>query len=140
MLTETISGKCPCCGYNKLLQRYGSMGYYQLDGCPKCGFGYGTNHHDEPAFGIEAWLDYGIHILSMMHLSENNNSQGENNNSQEEYDKWYNELNALPLEEKRKLVFELVDKLERSDDVETTVFKYEQEDIDKHKALNIEIL
>lgn len=76
----------------------------------------------------------------MMHLSENNNSQGENNNSQEEYDKWYNELNALPLEEKRKLVFELVDKLERSDDVETTVFKYEQEDIDKHKALNIEIL
>ena len=129
MLTETISGKCPCCGYDKLLQRYGSSGYYQLDGCPKCGFGYGTNYHNEPSFGVEAWLDYGVHILSMQHLSENNNSQ-------EEYDKWYNEINALPELEKRKLVFELIDKLERCDDVGTTIFKYEEEDIQKYMAAN----
>lgn len=129
MLTETISGKCPCCGYNKMIQRYGSMGYYQLDGCPKCGFGYGTNHHDGDVFGIDAWLDYGIHILSMQHLSENNNSQ-------EEYDKWFNELNALPIEEKRRLIFELINEFERCDDVETTVFIYTQEDVDKHMATN----
>ena len=42
MLTETLSGKCPCCGYDKLLQRYGSLGYHQLDGCANCGFGNGT--------------------------------------------------------------------------------------------------
>lgn len=35
MLTETLSGQCPCCGYDKMIQRYGSDGYYHLDGCLK---------------------------------------------------------------------------------------------------------
>lgn len=65
----------------------------------------------------------------MQHLSENNNGQ-------EEYDKWFNELNAFSVEEKRKLIFELIDNFDRCDDVETTVFKYSQEDVDKYMATN----
>lgn len=128
MLTETISGKCPCCGYDKLLQRYGSMGYYQLDGCPKCGFGYGTNHHDDDTFGVEAWLAYGVHILAVVHAGEEL--------TQEEYDKWLNEIDNLPVDEKRRMIFDWMEKQERCDDVETTVFKYGQEDVDKYMATN----
>lgn len=64
MLTETLSGKCPCCGYDKLFQRYGSSGYLQLDGCSNCGFGYSTNSFDNDNYGVNAWLGYGKHIIS----------------------------------------------------------------------------
>ena len=40
MLTEGLGGYCPNCHYTKMLQRYGSSGYYQLDYCARCGFGY----------------------------------------------------------------------------------------------------
>jgi hypothetical protein len=46
MLTETWGGKCPVCGFDRILMRYGSTGYYQLDACPRCGFAYGTNMQD----------------------------------------------------------------------------------------------
>lgn len=126
MLTEILSGKCPCCGYDKLLQRYGSMGYYQLDGCPKCGFGYGSNHHDEDSFGTSAWLDYGVHVLAMVKKGEN----------KEEYNKLKEELNTLSDVEKRKLIFEWAEGEERSDDVATTVFVYSEEDVKSHMSTN----
>lgn len=126
MLSETLSGKCPCCSYDKLLQRYGSSGYFHMDGCPNCGFGYGQGQGEE-VFGEEAFLDYGVHILTSNHVR---------NDSQEEYDKWKNELSALSNLEKRKMIFEWAEKQERCNDVENTVFKYSEEDVKKHLSTN----
>lgn len=131
MLTETLSGKCPCCGYDKLLQRYGSIGYYQLDGCPNCGFGYGSNHHDNDTFGLEAWLSYGIHVMSCI-----NSSDEQGNEKGKGYDDWLKELNALPELEVRKMVFEWAEKAQRSDDVQATIFEYKPEDVQKYLETN----
>lgn len=121
MLTETLSGKCPCCNYDKLLQRYGSHGYFQLDGCPNCGFGYGTNHYDDDTFGVSAWLSYGIYILSMV-----------KNIDDEEYPKWLEDMKSKPDDEVRKMVFDWAESETRSDDIEKTVFAYTEEDVKKH--------
>lgn len=42
MLTESIGGQCPNCGYKKCYIRYGSVGYFHVQACPRCGFGYGA--------------------------------------------------------------------------------------------------
>jgi hypothetical protein len=131
MLTETLSGKCPYCGYDKLLQRYGSDGYYQMDGCPNCGFGYGSNHYDEQTFGVGAWLDYGIHILACVALPTEPLAFNE-----EAYNKRKAELERLEENEVRRLVFEWAESEDRVDDVENTVFVYTQSDIDKWAATN----
>lgn len=130
MLTETISGKCPCCGYNKMLQRYGSTGYHQLDGCANCGFGYSTNHHDGEDFGVAAWLPYGKHILSLQYVEPD---------TDEFYERSLEEFDKMSDEEARRMVFDWCEKQERSDDVEETVFVYEGEDIQKHKDLELVI-
>lgn len=115
MLTETISGKCPCCNYNKLLQRYGSSGYYELDGCPKCGFGFGSNQYDLESKGVEAWMEYGLHIVSCIKNID------------------FLELDNLTYYQKREMVFKTIDNLERCDDLETTVFEYSKEEIENYK-------
>lgn len=46
MLIESWGGKCPVCGFDRILMRYGSTGYYHFDACPRCGFAYGTNRQD----------------------------------------------------------------------------------------------
>lgn len=125
MLTETLSGKCPCCNYDKLFQRYGSIGYRQLDGCANCGFGYSTNHHDDDDFGTGAWLPYAKMVFS---------SQFVNQETNEFFEKILRQLNKMPNERARRIVFEWCEKKERSDDVDTTVFKYSDEDIEKHKS------
>jgi len=61
MLTEDYNGTCPKCGFDRMLVRYGSEGYYQYDACSKCGFAYGTNHYDGELKDKEVWdgiLDY----------------------------------------------------------------------------------
>lgn len=121
MLTETLSGKCPCCNYDKLLQRYGSMGYSQLDGCPNCGFGYGTNSYDGDEFGFEAWVGYGIYMLSMV-----------NNIKDDKYEEWLSKMNSKPKEEVRKMIFDWVETESRCDDIENTIFVYGEDDIKKH--------
>jgi hypothetical protein len=131
MLTETLSGKCPCCGYNKLLQRYGSFGYLQLDGCANCGFGYASNHHDDDEFGLSAWLSYAKHILSLQHIEPE---------TDEFYERSMLELNKLPDDDVRRMVFDWCEKQERVDDVDTTVFVYSDEDIQKHKNFGLQIL
>lgn len=128
MLTDTISGKCPCCGYDKLLQRYGSFGYLQLDGCSNCGFGYSSNHHDDPDFGIKAWIDHAKYLIAMSEFE-----------SDELYQKRIDELNLLSDEEVRRLAFDFCENSERYDDVEYTVFKYTEEDVLNHKKLNLEV-
>ena len=124
MLTETISGKCPCCGYDKLLQRYGSVGYLQMDGCPNCGFGYSTNHEEE-TFGVDAWLPYAKHLLSCIEL--------DNFESKLEY------LNSLSDLEVRRLVFDWCQSQERCDDIDETIFEYTEKDVEDHRQLNLPI-
>lgn len=46
MLNDSYGGTCPNCGYDRLLVRYGSFGYFQRDACPNCGFYYGHNDYD----------------------------------------------------------------------------------------------
>ena len=130
MLTETLSGKCPCCGYDKMLQRYGSLGYHHLDGCANCGFGYSSNHYDDDDFGVGAWLPYAKHILSCQYIEPE---------TDEFYERSLEELNKLPDEEVRRMVFEWCEKQERCDDVEETVFKYSDEDIQKHKSFGLPV-
>ena len=130
MLTETLSGKCPCCGYDKLLQRYGSLGYHQLDGCANCGFGYSSNHHDDDDFGVGAWLPYAKHILSCQYIESE---------TEEFYERSMVELNKLSDEDVRRLVFEWCEKQERCNDVDETVFKYSDEDIQRHKSFGLPV-
>lgn len=56
MLTEGIGGTCPNCGYKNMFYRYGSMGYYQLDACPSCGFAY-ANSSESNDMGDEVWKE-----------------------------------------------------------------------------------
>lgn len=150
MLTETLSGKCPCCSYDKMLQRYGSIGYYQMEGCPKCGFGYGTNHHDGDSFGVGAWIDYARYILASLE-SQKYDSMFEDdpeieraqdgclkyNGGDTKENKAYNHafklINELPEDEVRKMIFDWSESQERSDDVDTTIFVYDEQDIDSYR-------
>jgi hypothetical protein len=157
MLTETLSGKCPCCNYDKLLQRYGSQGYYQLDGCPNCGFGYGHSmgQEEESVVGEDAWLNYAAHLLACCE-SEKYESMFQDdecvvrqdlgviyNNGDTKETKAHYHIHTLlmnmPKEELRKQIFDWAEKQERSSDVETTVFKYTEEDIKKYMATNPKI-
>ena len=130
MLTETLSGKCPYCGYTKLLQRYGSLGYHQLDGCSNCGFGYSSNSHDEDDFGVSAWLGYGKHILASQYITME---------TDELYDKERLRLDTLSEDQVRRMVFDWCEKTGRLSDVETTVFVYSKEDLEKHKAFGLTV-
>ena len=161
MLTETLSGKCPCCNYDKMIQRYGSIGYYQLDGCPKCGFGYGSNGHDEDSgVGPTAWLDFGIHIVAIVKASEEvpqpkiiddiikqqgsiSSEHPEYKKHQEEFDKAYYKfhkiLSSLDNDAQRLEIFKWAEKSKRSDDVESTIFEFTEEDISNYKSTNPQI-
>lgn len=152
MLTETLSGKCPCCEYDKLLQRYGSEGYFQLDACPRCGFGHGSNGDYNSAIGPDAWLDYGAHILAM--LNQDDFLQGLEDDPQVvRHENGYTTNGGETREEKayraalvhyrnmddlwvRKLVYEWAQKQLRCDDVQDTIFKYTPEIIAEYKATN----
>lgn len=113
MLIETISGKCPCCNYNKLLQRYGTA---SLDGCPKCGFGYSDHYnHYYNDVGPNLWLGYGLYIISMI--------TGEN----------IKNLQFLTYYQQREKIFKTVEKLERNNDLENTVFDFSLEEIERYK-------
>jgi hypothetical protein len=56
LLNDGYGGICPNCGYDRMLVRYGSFGYFQRDACPNCGFYYGHNNHD-PEVREEGWED-----------------------------------------------------------------------------------
>ncbi len=126
MLTETISGKCPCCGYDKLFQRYGSMGYVLMDGCANCGFGYASNAHDGESYGVDAWLSYAQHVLACMRAGGS-------------YEEEMARLDGLSNEDLRRAAFEWCEEQERWDDVPTTIFKYTDQDVQMHKALGLPV-
>lgn len=157
MLTETLSGKCPCCGYDKLLQRYGSFGYIQLDGCPNCGFGYASNNLDYNCSGENAWLDYGSHILALQRagkevpfpeeLNQVIKEKGSVGTGNEDYDKhqikfdlsykkFREEHNTQSNINLRRMIFHWAESQTRSNDVQDTVFNYKQEDINEYLSTN----
>lgn len=148
MLTETISGKCPICSYNKLRQRYGSSGYYLMDGCPSCGFGYGDSDMSEENTGvcIESWLCISIVDLAYKfseYIKESLDSDPKyiNDNC---YDSIFGfakaELEKLSQDELRYLVYESHESEERSDDVLNTIFLYGQEDLAEYIIKNNPII
>jgi hypothetical protein len=47
MIIEGYNGICPKCGFDRMLVRYGSAGWFQYDACTKCGFAYGVNSEGE---------------------------------------------------------------------------------------------
>lgn len=55
MLTKSYGGKCPVCGFDRILMRWGSTEHYQFDACPKCGFAYATNGRDIEDKWVETW-------------------------------------------------------------------------------------
>jgi hypothetical protein len=57
MLNEGYVGICPNCGYDRMLVRYGSFGYFERDACPNCGFYYGHNSCDPEEVREEGWND-----------------------------------------------------------------------------------
>ena len=155
MLTETLSGKCPCCGYDKLLQRYGSMGYHQLDGCPNCGFSYGSNHHDESEpIGSGVLIRYGAHMMACLeaekyeHLCQDDpqvfrhedgkgyTSHGGITKESKAYDMAFAELSKLDELTMRKKIFDWAESETRCDDVVGTIFTYDKKDVDDYLATN----
>jgi len=55
MITDSWGGKCPICGFNRMLLRYGTDGWYQYDACPKCGFAYGNNGSIASDSPLDVW-------------------------------------------------------------------------------------
>jgi hypothetical protein len=154
MLTETLSGKCPCCNYDKLLQRYGSQGYYQLDGCPNCGFGYGSNHspESEDVVGEGAWLDYAQTILASVEsdkyddMFEDDPSvvregksiiyNGGQCKERKAYEHSLSIISKLSKSEIRERIFKWAEQQDRSNDMNSTVFKYTEDDVKNYLATN----
>ena len=152
MLTETLSGKCPCCNYDKMLQRYGSIGYYQMDGCPKCGFGYGTNHQDDGTFGVEAWIDYAKHILASFESDKyikdfeddvqiertehGYKTNGGKTKEEKAYEKTSQLLESYPQSKIREMIFTWSQNQKRHDDLDTTVFTYTEKDVKDYLSTN----
>lgn len=130
MTTETISGKCPCCGYNKMVQYYDSACSNFLEGCANCGFGYSDNywreHDQEPdLIGTKAWMGLAIHWLA--------SHEADKHGSREKAYEYFMAMDEMLL---RRLIFDFIDGSKRHDDVETTLLKYSPEDIASYRATN----
>lgn len=111
MTVETLSGHCPCCGYDKMMMRYGSQGWIHWEGCPNCGFGYCEDHENDftsEMLGFNAWKHCERHLVA----------------KEEE------QLDDLTL---RRRLFDFAEATERSDDVKGTLFRYTPEDIATYK-------
>jgi hypothetical protein len=141
MLTETISGKCPICSYDKLRQRYGSMGHYQIDGCPSCGMGCGGSDFDTKS-GTESWIEISAIDLTYKYSSyiekEFNSDPGlvKDNCFDCIFGEVKDALMKMPQDELRYLIFESHEAEGRFDDVETTVWTYSQEDLAEYIIIN----
>jgi hypothetical protein len=121
MTTETISGKCPCCGYDKLIQHYGSHGAFNLEACASCGFGYSYYPFAESKEEMEdinekLWCSesFANVLIFMFQFSWDGESQ----------------VTQYP---SRLEVFKEIEKIERFNDIEKTIFKYPSEFIASHQ-------
>jgi hypothetical protein len=141
MLSEDIGGKCPCCNYDKMFQRHGSLGYYLLDGCPNCGFGYGSNHHDSDCFGIDAWIGYGAHVLASVLSSSIEgefmlNDEIPDINGSIQYKVLNDELLKLNKDVLRKRIFDWMETQNPFLKSEETVFQYDHVDVERWLETN----
>jgi hypothetical protein len=118
MTVETISGNCPCCGFDKLIQRYGSAGWLGLDACASCGFGYVDNPgepDEEWNTHLQLWHDESFgHLLFHMYGFGNNGDEP---------------TREYPT---RKEVFIELMGTKRCDDVDGTVYLYKKEFVNGH--------
>lgn len=159
MLTETLSGKCPCCGFDKLIQRYGSQGYYQLDGCVSCGFGYGSNGDDhDPILGFHQFRDFAIYMLAShlasiqvpypevlkKRLKEHGSIKCGDDTDYKVYQKEWDEVYAgihsglVTMDDLllRRRCFDYINQEDRCTDVDTTIFSYTESDIEQYRKTN----
>ena len=131
MLTETISGKCPVCSYDKLRQRYGSSGYYMIDGCPSCGWGCGGDWGGE--IGTEYWIDFSLIDLAYEYSAYiekqlNADSKLVDDNCFDCIFAFVKKaLEKLPQDDIRYLIYESHQSHKRSDDVEGTLWQISHE-------------
>lgn len=54
-LFEYIGGKCRICEYDRLYLRIGSVGYFNVEACARCGFAIGHNQLDHKKENEEVW-------------------------------------------------------------------------------------
>lgn len=120
MTTETISGKCPCCGYEKMIMRYGSTGWYLFEGCPNCGFGYGTDHQDKESEHVDAWIAFAGHYIE----------------SHSKPETIYLISSREREDDLRRKIFQWAEKQERFNDVEATLFQYDNDYIEAYRQTN----
>lgn len=67
--TEGYGAVCPECGFNRMLFRYGSIGWWIWDACTRCG--YGVSQNGEGCYGLKELWDSLISIHSV-YLTEKN--------------------------------------------------------------------
>lgn len=146
-MIETVSGRCPACGYDKLIIRCGTGVINSVEGCASCGFGYSVAAKDKSLpVGPDAWIDYAIHILNMSSAPELDSSLStklstgvdmlndpEFHEFNEKFFEFVNksklELSSLGnIEILRKLKLYL-DSIDRDDSIEGTVFIYSDDEI-----------
>lgn len=136
MLTETISGHCPICNYNKLFQRYGSFGYFQMDACSSCGFAYGESGGHE-RIDINHISDFSICIfylsIDYYYLLKDEFVCPATGDKLSPCSK-LNDLIMLFLSTLDKklvqyLLFEFCEKKDRYDDIKRTIFDYNQTEL-----------
>lgn len=144
MLIEAISGNCPVCDYNKMVQRFGTGNCsYFLDACPNCGFGYGSNS-DVENWHQDAWRTYFRYLLAghkaqkkMNALASDGVVEGDISLFDYYYDQSMNELNDLSDDQLRQQTFELIENTyDRSEDIVTTVWNYTEEDVNNFLETN----
>lgn len=136
MLVETISGRCPICSYNKLFQRYGSFGYFQMDACPSCGFAYGEDR-DNDSITINHISDFSICIfyLSIDYyyiLKDEFSCQsigGNLSHCSKLSDLIEFFLSTLDKKLVQYLLFDFCEKKGRYDDIKSTIFNYNQTEL-----------
>lgn len=156
MTTETISGKCPCCGYDKVIM-YADVesDRYGIDGCVNCGFGVSDIYDGD--VGFDEWKDYAIHLYSMAKGIDEFEKDFEDECGSSDCDftgmpiitfqskakKAYNHsveiLNSMDDDELRKKLFDWVESEERDDLYDEAVFTYNPNVIDRYRKKGVKI-
>ncbi len=142
MTEDLITGKCPCCNYNKLFQRWSSNSHtFQMEGCANCGFGYGTNMElPLVTIGFDSWKEYILRVfnIQLLELIKPNLLIEINLNYYHNEKDFLEHINPFSELEVRRLIFNLAEKLEReeNDGNHNTLFSYSKEEIEDYKKTN----
>lgn len=151
-MTETVSGNCPSCGYNKMISRFGDGVMNIVEGCARCGLGYSSLSEEGSEPNENTWRDYMIHILSNVDAPEMNSelrhkldSQGIDVINDDEYIKYNEEFYKFINNRKVELskldnmalrieLMSFLSKIDRTDEVTSSIFMYSDNEIANHKS------